>query len=181
MCLCLSRASATTPTSPEHRLRADGDGTLTVNGDREGIPGAAHITALAAPDIESTMHMRNDVRGDSILSNWDSSAACFPPGHLPYSNRARNIAALFNLPRSAKITLYARCTMADSIRVSLPTSGDEQELDMDPPEESRSTASGPGDTQHRPQKRRRIPVACGACRSKKSRVSVFFRFCPIPY
>lgn len=63
--------------------------------------------------------------------------------------------------------------MADSIRVSLPTSGDEHELDsMEPLEEARSSMSGPpGDGQHRPQKRRRIPVACGACRSKKSRVS----------
>lgn len=66
--------------------------------------------------------------------------------------------------------------MADSIRVSLPPSGDEHEheheLDMEPPDEATSTTSGPGDTsQQRPQKRRRIPVACGACRSKKSRVS----------
>lgn len=75
--------------------------------------------------------------------------------------------------------------MADSIRVSLPTSGDEHELDsMEPPEEARSSMSGPpGDGQHRPQKRRRIPVACGACRSKKSRVSPFrgsmrSTFCP---
>lgn len=59
--------------------------------------------------------------------------------------------------------------MADSIRVSLPTSGDEHE--MGPPDEPGLIVTpGPGDTQHRPQKRRRIPVACGACRSKKSRV-----------
>lgn len=55
--------------------------------------------------------------------------------------------------------------MADSIRVSLPTSGDENEA-------MSSTPGGAGGAQHRPQKRRRIPVACGACRSKKSRVSL---------
>lgn len=61
--------------------------------------------------------------------------------------------------------------MADSIRVSLPTSGDENdnELEMGPPDEALSSSAG--DAHHRPQKRRRIPVACGACRSKKSRVS----------
>ncbi|CAN8105418.1 unnamed protein product [Discula destructiva] len=62
--------------------------------------------------------------------------------------------------------------MADSIRVSLPTSGDENELEIGPLDEAAvSAVSGPGESQqhHRPQKRRRIPVACGACRSKKSR------------
>lgn len=68
--------------------------------------------------------------------------------------------------------------MADSIRVSLPTSGDETDMGTGPgpaddPIPPASTPGGPGGSQHggqRPQKRRRIPVACGACRSKKSRV-----------
>lgn len=60
--------------------------------------------------------------------------------------------------------------MADSARVSLPASGDdENDQEMGPPQDEVDSAT-PGDTQHRPQKRRRIPVACGACRSKKSRV-----------
>lgn len=77
--------------------------------------------------------------------------------------------------------------MADSIRVSLPPSGDE--ADMGAAEEPPATPGlDPGESQldggggvgigeggsgtgsQRPQKRRRIPVACGACRSKKSRV-----------
>lgn len=63
--------------------------------------------------------------------------------------------------------------MTDSIRVSVPTSGDENEneLEMGPLDEALSSSAG--DAQHRPQKRRRIPVACGACRSKKSRVSCY--------
>ncbi|ROV90360.1 hypothetical protein VMCG_09709 [Cytospora schulzeri] len=59
--------------------------------------------------------------------------------------------------------------MADSIRVSIPSASDAGEETMGPLADD----SGSGDTpaQHsRPQKRRRIPVACGACRSKKSRV-----------
>lgn len=62
--------------------------------------------------------------------------------------------------------------MADSIRVSLPTSGEEND-EAGSPDEAVPGTPGPGDahrTEHRPQKRRRIPVACGACRSKKSRV-----------
>lgn len=58
--------------------------------------------------------------------------------------------------------------MADSIRVSIPSSSDAGDETMGPLADD----SGSGDTpaQHsRPQKRRRIPVACGACRSKKSR------------
>lgn len=92
--------------------------------------------------------------------------------------------------------------MADSIRVSLPTSGDEAEMGAAPDDplptpgpgggaggggedvhqaqqplrqhssqHSGSSSHGHGHGGHRPQKRRRIPVACGACRSKKSRVS----------
>lgn len=37
-------------------------------------------------------------------------------------------------------------------------------------DDAASTPPGAGETPRRPQKRRRIPVACGACRSKKSRV-----------
>ncbi|ROV90992.1 hypothetical protein VSDG_07661 [Cytospora chrysosperma] len=59
--------------------------------------------------------------------------------------------------------------MADSIRVSIPSSSDAGDETMGPLADD----SGSGDTpaQHsRPQKRRRIPVACGACRSKNAMV-----------
>ncbi|KAF3764050.1 hypothetical protein M406DRAFT_103763 [Cryphonectria parasitica EP155] len=69
--------------------------------------------------------------------------------------------------------------MADSIRVSLPTSGEDEtdtgggplDLDSMPTPAGASVAANDTaeDTPRRPQKRRRIPVACGACRSKKSR------------
>lgn len=92
---------------------------------------------------------------------------------------------LSEFPRSAKIIRLPRiwAMAADSIRVSLPTSGgggsgraaeDDVETDeMHDPLEGDDAASTPpaaGETPRRPQKRRRIPVACGACRSKKSRV-----------
>lgn len=57
-------------------------------------------------------------------------------------------------------------TMAGSIRVSLPDNDSNAGADED-------SCGSPGGSpaRPRPQKRRRIPVACGACRSKKSRVS----------
>lgn len=63
--------------------------------------------------------------------------------------------------------------MADSIRVSIPSarSDDAGEDSMGPHAADDSAGSGDTTVQSRPQKRRRIPVACGACRSKKSRVS----------
>jgi len=55
--------------------------------------------------------------------------------------------------------------MANSIRVSLPDDESRPGADYD---SCGSTGGSP--VRSRPQKRRRIPVACGACRSKKSRV-----------
>lgn len=59
--------------------------------------------------------------------------------------------------------------MAGSIRVSLP---DNESTAGAADEDSCGSQGGsPAEPRPRPQKRRRIPVACGACRSKKSRVS----------
>ena len=67
--------------------------------------------------------------------------------------------------RSAEHTLGYQ-TMANSIRVSLP---DDDESRPGAEDDSCGSAGG-SPAQPRPKKRRRIPVACGACRSKKSRV-----------
>ncbi|KAL2280224.1 hypothetical protein FJTKL_12684 [Diaporthe vaccinii] len=57
--------------------------------------------------------------------------------------------------------------MAGSIRVSLP---DNESTAGAADEDSCGSQGGsPAEPRPRPQKRRRIPVACGACRSKKSR------------
>lgn len=58
--------------------------------------------------------------------------------------------------------------MAGSIRVSLPDNESAAAADED---SCGSQGGSPAEPRPRPQKRRRIPVACGACRSKKSRVS----------
>lgn len=58
--------------------------------------------------------------------------------------------------------------MAGSIRVSLPDNESTAAADED---SCGSLGGSPTEPRPRPQKRRRIPVACGACRSKKSRVS----------
>lgn len=58
--------------------------------------------------------------------------------------------------------------MAGSIRVSLPDNESTAAADED---SCGSPGGSPAEPRPRPQKRRRIPVACGACRSKKSRVS----------
>lgn len=55
--------------------------------------------------------------------------------------------------------------MAGSIRVSLPDNES-----MAGAEDDSGGSIGGSPARPRPQKRRRIPVACGACRSKKSRV-----------
>ncbi|KAK7699453.1 hypothetical protein SLS64_011591 [Diaporthe eres] len=58
--------------------------------------------------------------------------------------------------------------MAGSIRVSLP---DNESTAGAADEDSCGSQGGsPAEPRPRPQKRRRIPVACGACRSKKSRL-----------
>lgn len=58
--------------------------------------------------------------------------------------------------------------MANSIRVSLP---DDESSRPGAEDDSGGSVGGGSPARARPQKRRRIPVACGACRSKKSRVS----------
>lgn len=69
-------------------------------------------------------------------------------------------------PRVIRGTKQCNQTMAGSIRVSLPDNESTAGADED-------SCGSPGGSpaRPRPQKRRRIPVACGACRSKKSRVS----------
>lgn len=57
--------------------------------------------------------------------------------------------------------------MAGSIRVSIPDNESTAAADED---SCGSPDGSPAEPRPRPQKRRRIPVACGACRSKKSRV-----------
>ncbi|KUI61319.1 hypothetical protein VP1G_11222 [Cytospora mali] len=59
--------------------------------------------------------------------------------------------------------------MADSIRVSIPSASDAGDESMGPHADDSISGDTPVQSS-RPQKRRRIPVACGACRSKKSRL-----------
>ncbi|KAI7777484.1 c6 transcription [Diaporthe eres] len=73
----------------------------------------------------------------------------------------------WSLWRSDRYAETQHQIMAGSIRVSLP---DNESTAGAADEDSCGSQGGsPAEPRPRPQKRRRIPVACGACRSKKSR------------
>lgn len=94
----------------------DGPSTQRKNAHYQGPEIGKHsrcrsTTAPTAPDRDNHTVMCKMTCGEIIaLKTWDSSAACFLPSlHLPYSNvqRGQISGRCSNLPRSARISLYA--------------------------------------------------------------------------
>lgn len=100
LCLCRSRLQPPVGASMAFASEEDMDGE---SGDRKAFP-VPHTTAPTAPDREGQTCMGNDVRGDNPSRAWDTLAACFLLAPAPL-NLQSDIAALLNLPRSAKISL----------------------------------------------------------------------------
>lgn len=105
------------------------------------------------------------MRGDKARSSEEVSTITVLPLLSNLCSRSPNTRVPKGPNRSAESPPSE--TMSNSIRVSLP---DDESSRPGAEDDSGGSVDGGSPARPRPQKRRRIPVACGACRSKKSRV-----------